>query len=81
MNTKNIGNLLFAAAVGGGLYWASKQPGGVKGTWSKFNGKLKEVQNSNDPLGTLKQQFNDAKTNMMATSPSSYNEIAPANQI
>lgn len=58
---KNHSNLLFAALVGGGLYWASKQPGGVKGTWDRFNGKLREVQNSNDPLGTIKRQINDAR--------------------
>jgi hypothetical protein len=49
--------LFWAAAVGGGLYWASKQPGGISGVWDKFSGKLKEVQDSPDPLGTLKSSF------------------------
>ncbi len=86
MNKKNNGNLLFAALVGGGLYWASKQPGGIKGTWSRVSGKLSEIQNSNDPLGTLKRQFNDAKFNAM-NSDRPYgvsafdNSNAPATQI
>jgi hypothetical protein len=68
MNNKNTGNLLFAALVGGGLYWASKQPGGIKGTWDKFGGKLSEISNSGDPVGTIKRQINDAKYNAMNNS-------------
>jgi hypothetical protein len=54
-------NLLWAAAIGGGLYWASKQPGGISGTWDRVSGKLKEIQDSPDPLGTIKQQLNVAR--------------------
>ena len=86
MNNKNTGNLLFAALVGGGLYWASKQPGGIKGTWDKFGGKLSEISNSGDPVGTIKRQINDAKYNAMNNSRpygvSAFDESnAPAAQI
>ena len=49
--------LFWGAAVAGGLYWASKQPGGISGVMERVQGKLKEVQNSPDPMGTLKQSF------------------------
>ncbi|MBC8137684.1 MAG: hypothetical protein H8F28_17525 [Fibrella sp.] len=86
MNNKNGGNLLFAALVGGGLYWASKQPGGIKGTWDRFGGKLHEIQNSNDPIGTIKRQINDAKYNAINSDRpygvSAYDDAtAPAAQI
>lgn len=54
-------NLFWAAAIGGGLYWASKQPGGINGTYNKLSDKVKEIQNSSDPLGTLKQQVSAAR--------------------
>ena len=70
MKKNNGNNLLFLAAVGGGLYWASKQPGGIKGTWERLGGKLTEIQNSNDPIGTIKRQINDAKyASMNASRP------------
>lgn len=49
--------LFWAAALGGGLYWASKQPGGISGVWDKFSGKLKRVQDSDTPLETAKSEF------------------------
>ncbi len=49
--------LFWGAAIAGGLYWASKQPGGISGVVDRFQGKLKEVQNSPDPMGTLKQSL------------------------
>ena len=49
--------LVWGAALAGGLYWASKQPGGISGVVERFSGKLREVQNSPDPMGTLKQSF------------------------
>lgn len=57
------GNLFWAAALGGGLYWASKQPGGIKGTFDRVSGKLQEIQNSPDPLGSIKRQIQDARFN------------------
>lgn len=51
-------NMLVAAAIGGGLYWASKQPGGIQGVWNRFSDKVKDISNSSDPLGTLKSQWN-----------------------
>jgi hypothetical protein len=53
--------LFWAAALGGGLYWASKQPGGVSGVWERTRGKVKEIQDSPDPMGTLKASFSRAK--------------------
>jgi len=50
-------NVLLAAAVGGGLYWASKQPGGIRGMWDRFSPKLKRVQDSETPLEAFKEEF------------------------
>ncbi len=61
MAKRNNNGLLFAALLGGGLYWASKQPGGIKGTFDKYGKKLTQIQNSNDPIGEIKRQLNDAK--------------------
>ena len=61
MARKGNNTLLFAALVGGGLYWASKQPGGIRGTFDKYGKKLAQIQNSNDPLGEIKRQVNEAK--------------------
>jgi len=61
MAKRSNNTLLFAALVGGGLYWASKQPGGIKGTIDKYGKKLTQIQNSNDPIGEIKRQFNEAK--------------------
>jgi|GEM_PF-2692487 hypothetical protein len=57
MRHKNHSGLLMAAAIGGGLYWASKQPGGIKGTMNRLGGKLKEIQDSPHPLNAVKEQF------------------------
>lgn len=57
MARPNYGNMLFLAAVGGGLYWASKQPGGVKGVWGRFAPKLKNIQNADNPLEAVKDEF------------------------
>lgn len=52
-----MNKLFWGAAVAGGLYWASKQEGGVSGVFNRFQGRLKEVQDSDRPLETLKGQF------------------------
>lgn len=49
--------LFWAAALGGGIYWASKQQGGIQGVWDKFSDKLHKVQDSPDPLGAMKSEF------------------------
>lgn len=53
--------LFWGAAVAGGLYWASKQPGGISGVWNKVQGKIKDIQDSPDPVGTLKSSFESNK--------------------
>nr|CAA9265434.1 hypothetical protein AVDCRST_MAG63-2651 [uncultured Armatimonadetes bacterium] len=49
--------LFWAAALGGGLYWASKQPGGIQGVFGRAQDKIKKIQDSPDPMGTLKESF------------------------
>jgi hypothetical protein len=41
-----------AAAVVGGLYWASRQPGGLSGTWNRLKTAAKEIKNGADPMAT-----------------------------
>jgi hypothetical protein len=39
-----------AAALMGGLYWASRQPGGLKGTLNRLKSAAKEIQQGADPM-------------------------------
>ena len=39
-----------AAAVVGSLYWASRQPGGVKGTWNRLKESVNDIRNGVDPM-------------------------------
>jgi hypothetical protein len=39
-----------AAALMGGLYWASRQPGGLKGTWNRLKTAAKEIRQGADPM-------------------------------
>jgi hypothetical protein len=52
-----MNRLFWGAALAGGLYWASKQEGGIQGVAGRFGDKLKQVQDSGNPLETLKSQF------------------------
>ncbi len=52
-----VQNAVFLAAVAGGLYWASKQPGGVKGMWNRFSPKFKKVQDADNPFEAARQEF------------------------
>lgn len=52
-----VQNAVFLAAVAGGLYWASKQPGGVKGMWDRFSPKLKKVQDADNPFQAAREEF------------------------
>ncbi len=52
-----VQNAVFLTAVAGGLYWASKQPGGVKGLWDRFAPKLKKVQDADNPFETAREEF------------------------
>jgi hypothetical protein len=45
---------LLAAAALGGLYWASRQPGGIPGTWSRLKGALGDIQHGGNPMETLR---------------------------
>ncbi|HVK02161.1 MAG TPA: hypothetical protein VM490_01695 [Armatimonadaceae bacterium] len=73
-NSRNTG-LLLAAAIGGGLYWASKQPGGVKGTMDRLNGKLKEISDSENPLATIKGKYNDWQSHRTNTGWNDQREV------
>ena len=44
--------LLGAAAVVGGLYWASRQPGGLSGTWNRLKSAANDIKNGADPMAT-----------------------------
>ncbi|MBC8142676.1 MAG: hypothetical protein H7Y38_14700 [Armatimonadetes bacterium] len=82
MAKQNNNGLIFAALVGGGLYWASKQPGGIKGTFDKYGKKLAQIQNSNDPIGEIKRQFNETKyATANSDRPYGVSAFDPANQI
>ena len=59
--------LFWGAALAGGLYWASKQEGGIPGVWERFQGRMKEVQDSPDPWGTVKRQFSRSGGNQLET--------------
>ncbi len=39
-----------AAAIMGGLYWASKQPGGIKGTWNRLKDTAGDIRKGADPM-------------------------------
>lgn len=41
--------LLSAAALAGAAYWASKQPGGIQGTWSRLQQGAKDIAGGQDP--------------------------------
>jgi len=43
---------LGAAAVVGGLYWASRQPGGLPGTWSRLKSAMNDIKKGADPMAT-----------------------------
>ena len=47
--------MLVGAAVGMAAYWASRQPGGVPGTWRRLTQGLKDVQAGQDPVAVGKQ--------------------------
>ncbi len=56
-NSTKVQNAVFLSAVAGGLYWASKQPGGIKGVWSRFAPNLKKVLEANNPLEAAREEF------------------------
>jgi hypothetical protein len=39
-----------AALIGGGLYWASRQPGGIPGTWERLNRAENDIKHGEDPM-------------------------------
>ena len=45
---KRGGLLLGAAAAAGAAYWASKQPGGIQGTWERAQQSFKDIQAGQD---------------------------------
>jgi hypothetical protein len=49
MNRNPNRGLLMAAVLGGAAYWASKQPGGMKGTWNRLQQGMRDIQNGQDP--------------------------------
>jgi hypothetical protein len=45
MSSKGV---LMGAAIVGGLYWAAKQPGGIRGTWDRLRGAARDIQEGAD---------------------------------
>lgn len=42
---------LWGAAVAAGvLYWASRQPGGIPGTWKRLKRAANDIKNGADPM-------------------------------
>ncbi len=39
-----------AAVVAGVLYWASRQPGGIPGTWERLKRAVNDVRSGADPV-------------------------------
>jgi hypothetical protein len=44
-----------AALIGGGLYWASRQPGGISGTWQRLKRTVGDIKNGADPMAAGRQ--------------------------
>ena len=42
--------LFWGAAAAGALYWASKQPGGVKATWRRLQDTVGDIKSGEKPL-------------------------------
>ena len=38
------------ALIGGALYWASRQPGGIPGTWERLKRAANDIKNGADPM-------------------------------
>lgn len=47
--------VLVAAAAAGAAYWASRQPGGIPGTWSRFRQGLRDIGAGQNPLSVGKR--------------------------
>jgi hypothetical protein len=43
-------NFWFLAAAGAAAYWASRQPGGINGTWRRLQQGARDVAAGQDPL-------------------------------
>jgi hypothetical protein len=39
-----------AAVVAGVLYWASRQPGGIPGTWQRLKRAANDIKNGAEPM-------------------------------
>lgn len=64
--------LFWGAAAAGALYWASKQPGGVKGTFQRLKGAARDIQGGADPM-EVGRRFIEARSDP----PSPGGEYAP----
>lgn len=47
--------LLFGAAMVGAAYWASKQPGGMQGTWKRLQKGIEEIQKGENPQEVIRR--------------------------
>ncbi len=46
---------LFLAALGAGAYWASRQPGGIPGTWKRLQQGVRDIAAGQDPRAVGKR--------------------------
>ncbi|HEU4751511.1 MAG TPA: hypothetical protein VFU47_00285, partial [Armatimonadota bacterium] len=49
--------LLVGAAIAGAAYWASRQPGGIKGTIDRLQQGFRDIQAGQDPVAVGKRFF------------------------
>ncbi len=68
-------NLLAALAIGGAAYWASKQPGGIKGTWQRLQHGFRDLQAGKDP-GEVGQRFLRGEDAVIESTPTEELETA-----
>ncbi len=47
--------MLVAVTAAGAAYWASRQPGGIPGTWSRFRQGLRDIGAGQNPLAVGKR--------------------------
>ena len=42
-----------AAVIAAALYWASRQPGGIPGTWGRLKRAANDIKNGADPMAEI----------------------------
>jgi hypothetical protein len=66
-----------AAAIIGGLYWASRQPGGIRGTWQRCKGAISDIRNGEDPMAVGRRFIQGDKAPARVNDPALQTSYAP----